>query len=328
MYCPCFKTAYLGFIRSVRSKTRTFFLLQGERVQLHTMVLRSLANMGAFSPRWLIQSANSSVGINSLCVLHGSFVPLVCLVSFFFFGTRVTDYKKPLILSLHTNFSHSHRLKSESNQNKCVSMSGVERCDWFVSVPHLEESCESRTSSGLASVPCSSSSSCRSPHPLADPSPDWELEGPGREPVESGMPNPVASDGVAVCMIFCRTSLIFSCRHTLVGNISEYLVWKAAVAWAGKKKKTTWMNVESRSESVSVGRVCYCVLPDGKKPCSWKSCMTSARLWSSVRRREEYGTLSNSISVRMSSPSVAGKETKMLFIYVPSCLLDIFHCKV
>lgn len=91
MYRPCFKTAHLGFIRSLRSKTRTLFLLQGERVQLHTMVLRSLANMGAFSPRWLIQSANSSVGINSLCVLHGSFVPLVCLVSFFLVqGSQIT----------------------------------------------------------------------------------------------------------------------------------------------------------------------------------------------------------------------------------------------
>jgi hypothetical protein len=27
--------------------------------------------------------------------------------------------------------------------------------------------------------------------------------------------------GVAVCMIFCRTSRIFSCRHTLVGKMSE-----------------------------------------------------------------------------------------------------------
>lgn len=45
------------------------------------------------------------------------------------------------------------------------------------------------------------------------------------------------------------------------------------------------------------------LLPEGKKPCSWNSCITSARLWSSVLRREEYGTLSNSRSVRMSSPS-------------------------
>lgn len=44
------------------------------------------------------------------------------------------------------------------------------------------------------------------------------------------MPKPEASEGVAVCMIFCRTSLIFSCRHNLVGKMSEYRVWKAAVA--------------------------------------------------------------------------------------------------
>lgn len=35
--------------------------------------------------------------------------------------------------------------------------------------------------------------------------------------------------------------------------------------------------------------------------------MTSALLWSSVRRREEYGTLSNSSSARMSSPSGADR---------------------
>lgn len=44
------------------------------------------------------------------------------------------------------------------------------------------------------------------------------------------MLKPEASQGVAVCMIFCRTSRIFSCRHSLVGKMSEYLVWKAAVA--------------------------------------------------------------------------------------------------
>lgn len=33
-------------------------------------------------------------------------------------------------------------------------------------------------------------------------------------------------------------------------------------------------------------------LPEGKKPCSWKSCMTRALRWSRVLRREEYGTLS------------------------------------
>ncbi|TNN81726.1 hypothetical protein EYF80_008172 [Liparis tanakae] len=70
----------------------------------------------------------------------------------------------------------------------------------------------------------------RSPPPLVDPSPDWEPEGPGRGPIESGMPRAETSEGAAVCMIFCRTSLIFSCRHTLEGKMSQYLVWKAAVA--------------------------------------------------------------------------------------------------
>lgn len=178
---------------------------------------------------------------------------------------------------------------------------------WLV-VPHLEESCESRWSSGLPSVPCSSSSSCSSP--LPDPSPKWEPEGPGIEPDESGVHTPEASEGAAVCMIFCRTSLIFSCRHNLVGNMSEYLVWKAAVAWAVKTKwKTTKNNAwqyKYHSEDICLWFVS--MLPDGKKPCSWNSCMTSARLWSSVRLSEEYGTLSNSSSDKMSSLSVARKE--------------------
>ena len=111
-------------------------------------------------------------------------------------------------------------------------------------------------------------------------------------------------------MIFCRTSLIFSCRHTLVGNMSEYLVWKAAVAWAGRRNKCKW-KTDSEASCIDACTVCMCVrvLPDGKKPCSWNSCMTSALLWSSVLRSEEYGTFSNSSSARRTSPSVAGKAT-------------------
>lgn len=41
------------------------------------------------------------------------------------------------------------------------------------------------------------------------------------------------SGGAAACMIFWRTSLIFSCRQTLVGKMSAKRAWKAAVAWAG-----------------------------------------------------------------------------------------------
>lgn len=43
-------------------------------------------------------------------------------------------------------------------------------------------------------------------------------------------------------------------------------------------------------------------LPEGKKPCSWNSCMTRARRWSRVLRRDEQGTRSK--SPRRSSPSV------------------------
>lgn len=55
-----------------------------------------------------------------------------------------------------------------------------------------------------------------------------------------------------------------------------------------------------------------CVSPVGKKPCSWNSCMTSALLWSSVRLSDEYGTLSNSSSDKMSSLSGAGRQQQEL----------------
>lgn len=215
----------------------------------------------------------------------------------------------------------------------------------IVFFPHLEESWESRGSSALPSVPCSSSSSCSSP--LPDPSPDWDPEGPGREPDESEVPKPEGSEGVAVCMIFCRTSLILSCRHNLVGNMSEYLVWKAAVAWAVKKKNQKWIwqklfrfQYLAWAEETRAGEQCseitvkveLLMLPDGKNPCSWNSCITSARLWSSVLRREEYGTLSNSRSVRMSSPSVPKWEAVLIkdagfitFPYLTMYPTKIFH---
>ncbi|KAG7232781.1 hypothetical protein INR49_008102 [Caranx melampygus] len=47
-------------------------------------------------------------------------------------------------------------------------------------------------------------------------------------------------------------------------------------------------------------------VPDGKKPCSWNSCMTRARRWSRVLRRDEYGTRSR--SPNRSSPSVPGRR--------------------
>lgn len=232
---------------------------------------------------------------------------------------------------MHTNVSHSQNSNANDgkkswsgksrvetiDKEKCIGGGGTQTPVGSIELagsPHLEESCESRGSSGLASVPCSMSSSCGSPPALKDPSPDWDPEGPAMEPAESEPPKIEMSEGAAVCMIFCRTSLIFSCRHTLVGNISEYLVWKAAVAWAVDKRwnhqevTTRMKNQKSVTVCVRERKVGGCVLPDGKKPCSWNSCMTSALLWSSVRRREVYGTLSNSSSVKMSSPSGAGKE--------------------
>lgn len=129
--------------------------------------------------------------------------------------------------TLHTHpLFISPLLAAEDGKNQGLVKSGLkvkagrgQRCAastvtvWsisLVSIPHLNESCESRGSSKPSSATCSSSSSCRSPPPRPDPSPDWELEGPGREPMVSEIPVPGASEGVAVCMIFWRTSLIFS----------------------------------------------------------------------------------------------------------------------
>lgn len=133
---------------------------------------------------------------------------------------------------------------NRNDNNNGVKTQGVESCDvsdhWLVNWqgggPHLEESCESRGSSRLPSAPPSSSSSCRSPFP-DPPSPRWEPDGPGRGAPEESVGHPGASEGVAVCIIFCRTSRIFSCRQSLVGKMSEYLVWKAAVAGAARRHR-------------------------------------------------------------------------------------------
>lgn len=173
---------------------------------------------------------------------------------------------------MHTNVSHSQNSNADDgkkswsgksrvetiDKEKCIGGGGTQTPVGSIELagsPHLEESCESRGSSGLASVPCSMSSSCGSPPALKDPSPDWDPEGPAMEPAESEPPKIEMSEGAAVCMIFCRTSLIFSCRHTLVGNISEYLVWKAAVAWAVDKRRNH-QEVYNQNEEPEI---CDCV---------------------------------------------------------------------
>ena len=61
-----------------------------------------------------------------------------------------------------------------------------------------------------------------------------------------------------VAIIFCLTSLIFSWRHTLLGNTSECLVWNWAV------------------EAL-----------EGNNPSSWNSSITNCRRLSSVFRSDE-----------------------------------------
>lgn len=101
----------------------------------------------------------------------------------------------------------------------------------FVHRTHLVESSESPAFLGSSELFCSSS---RSASFSADPDPPPPSlaagpDGPGKE-AESEVP--AISLGAAVCMIFWRTSRIFNCKHTLVGKISAYRAWNAAVAWA------------------------------------------------------------------------------------------------
>jgi len=47
---------------------------------------------------------------------------------------------------------------------------------------------------------------------------------------------------LVVAIIFCRTSRIFSCKHTLLGKTSTCLVWNEAVAWLDGKRPSSWNN--------------------------------------------------------------------------------------
>lgn len=120
----------------------------------------------------------------------GVFVPLVLKMSFFFWvsGSRDKKKKKSRIQHLRqtslTLNGWLQRMERNSKSDPSGGEKSVRAClrgvkrspdtDWSVkcvSIPHLEESWESRASSGMASVPCSTSSSCRSAPPLTDASP-------------------------------------------------------------------------------------------------------------------------------------------------------------
>ena len=84
---------------------------------------------------------------------------------------------------------------------------------------------------------------------------------PGVPGVEAGVPGVDADVAVGDddrAIIFCLTSRILSCRHTLEGKASQCLNWKLDVAWL-----------------------------EGNRPCSWNSCITSCLRWSRVFRSEE-----------------------------------------
>lgn len=106
----------------------------------------------------------------------------------------------------------------------------ISRSSHFVRCTHLVESSESPAFLGSSELFCSSSRAASFSADSDPPTPSLAAgpDGPGKEKSEV----PAHSAGAAVCMIFWRTSRIFSCKHTLVGKISEYRAWNAAVAWA------------------------------------------------------------------------------------------------
>lgn len=67
---------------------------------------------------------------------------------------------------------------------------------------------------------------------------------------------------------------------------------------------------------------CATGLLEGKKPCSWNNCMTRARRWSRVRRRDEQGTRSK--SPRRSSPSMPSWKEEYYFIRFQQQCLELF----
>lgn len=115
----------------------------------------------------------------------------------------------------------------------------------FVRWTHLVESRESPAFLGSSELLCSSSRSASFSADSDAPPPSLAMgpDGPGKE---AGSEVPALSVGTAVCMIFWRTSRIFNCKHTLVGKISEYRAWKAAVAWATETK--TWNVCKDQTE--------------------------------------------------------------------------------
>ncbi len=62
------------------------------------------------------------------------------------------------------------------------------------------------------------------------------------------------------------------------------------------------------------------VLPEGKKPCSWKSCITSARRWSNILRRDEDGTRSNSSKICSVSPTDKHRRQENTHKYISLCI--------
>lgn len=158
---------------------------------------------------------------------------------------RIQLEKKKFVLGLlplNSCSTHSH---STEKSNTRVSSVDAGRGIWssasvvpfnFVHSTHLVESSESPAFLGSSGL-LSSSSRSASFSADSDPPPPSLPAGPDGPGKQRESEDPGHSVGAAVCMIFWRTSRIFSCKHTLVGKISAYRAWNAAVAWATEEKK-------------------------------------------------------------------------------------------
>lgn len=147
-----------------------------------------------------------------------------------------------LDLPLWTSVPHSRPTEKKSNTRvfyRCRRRDLViSRSSRFVQWTHLVESSESPAFLGSSELPCSSSRSASFSADSDPPPPPSLAAGPDGPGKEAGSEVPTLSAGAAVCMIFWRTSRIFNCKHTLVGKISAYRAWNAAVAWA--TDRNTW----------------------------------------------------------------------------------------
>ena len=84
---------------------------------------------------------------------------------------------------------------------------------------------------------------------------------------------PTMSSMLVCAIIFWRTSLILSCKQTLVGNTSWYFAWKADVAWAENTNNffLNWTKIIVRDPDKGVGTTTPHGRGGGCQPITWNN---------------------------------------------------------